>query len=420
MKILLLNAYFQPEQIAYSHLENDLLTAFSDAGITTHVITPIPTRGVSKEVRYKYKKNRYEKLYNGRVFVTRFYAPIEKANYVFRMIRYLYCNIREFMIGIKDVDTDVVLAVSTPPTQGAMAAMIAKRISKKTGRKVPFVYHLQDIFPDSAVNIGMIEEKTFLWKIEHKMEEYTYKNAEKIIVISESFRENIKNKGVDEKKIVKISNWVDLDKIYPVHRDKNSLMQELEIDKSKFLIVYAGNMGEIQGVELILSAAKKMEDKQEIEFILFGGGSQYQQISKKSKELSNMKIFPLQPQDRVSDVYSLGNITLITCKPGIGNSGMPSKTWSILACNSYVVASFDQNSDLKDILELSGAGICIEPGSVDMLVDTLLQIYNDWKAKRFTKINPREYVINNASKEKCVDDFLTTVLNVVKARDIFI
>ena len=58
MKILLLNAYFQPEQIAYSHLENDLLTAFSDAGITTHVITPIPTRGVSKEVRYKYKKNR--------------------------------------------------------------------------------------------------------------------------------------------------------------------------------------------------------------------------------------------------------------------------------------------------------------------------------------------------------------------------
>ena len=109
-----------------------------------------------------------------------------------------------------------------------------------------------------------------------------------------------------------------------------------------------------------------------------------------------------------------------TCKPGIGNSGMPSKTWSILACNSYVVASFDQNSDLKDILELSGAGICIEPGSVDMLVDTLLQIYNDWKAKRFTKINPREYVINNASKEKCVDDFLTTVLNVVKARDIFI
>ncbi len=406
MKILFVNAYFSPETIAFTHLENDLIQGLIDACHEIQVICPVPTRGISDETFTKYKTQKTEILYDGKVSVKRFWAPREGKNPLIRAFRYLWCNLREYQIGKKYKAADVVFAVSTPPTQGLLAGLLSKKL------KCPFIYSLQDIFPDSLVTTGLSTKSSIVWKLGRKIEDKTYSYAQKIIVISNSCKNNLLNKGVDESKLELISNWVDIENIIPVPREKNALIDELHIDPSKFLVVYAGNFGAAQGADIILDAARKLLDNKNIQFIIFGGGSEFDDAvnTVKKNNLTNIIINPLLPRERVSEVYSLGDVALITCKPGVGNSGMPSKTWSIMACNTPIIASFDTESDMSEILTASGAGICVEAGDSSSLAEEIK------KASQCEKknINPREYVLLNADKKTCVKKYIELAQNARK------
>ena len=309
----------------------------------------------------------------------------------------------------------MVFSNSTPPTQGMLSAMTAKKLSRKYKKKVLFIYNLQDIFPDSLVNTGMTSEGSLLWKIGRKIENYTYKNADKIIVISEGFKRNIMKKGVKADKIEVISNWIDLDSVHPVNRNENKLIEEFSINPDKFLVVYAGNFGAAQGADIVLKAAEKLKDVSDIQFVIFGGGAYFEDAKREARELDNVFIHELMPPDRISEVYSLGNVALITCKPGTGNAGMPSKTWSIMACNTPIIASFDTDSDLADVIRNYGAGECIEPGAVDDLAKEIRKYYLEWKNGEQKFLNLRECVRLNASKEICVERYIN-VLSSMKLR----
>ncbi len=406
MNLLFLDAYFEPETIAYTHLENDLLEGLVRENNKVQIICPTPTRGISDSVKTEYKNRKYEELYGGKVQVRRFWAPQEGKNPIIRAFRYFWCNLRTYQIASKVKNVDAVFSNSTPPTQGMLSAMTAKKLSKIYKEKVPFIYNLQDIFPDSLVNTGMASRGNLLWKIGRKSENYTYKNADKIIVISESFKRNIMEKSVREEKIKVISNWIDLDSVYPVSRDKNKLIKEFPIDSNKFLLVYAGNFGASQGADIILKAAEKLKSNKDIQFVIFGGGVYFDEAVKAVEKLDNVFIHELMSVDRIPEVYSLGDVSLITCKPGTGNAGMPSKIWSIMACNTPIIASFDTNSDLANVIRDSGAGICAEPGNVDELVEVIKKAYMEWKNGKSKLLNLRDYVRNNASKEMCVKKYI--------------
>ena len=307
---------------------------------------------------------------------------------------------------------DLVFSNSTPPTQGMLSALTAKRLSKKYKKKVPFVYNLQDIFPDSLVNAGMSSKGSFLWKIGRRIENYTYENADKIIVISEGFKRNIMAKGAPEEKIKVISNWIDLDSVHPMSREDNKLINEFGIDPYKFLVIYAGNFGAAQGADIVLKAAEKLKDESNIQFVIFGGGPYFEEAKKTAEKLDNVFIHELMPADRISEVYSLGDVALITCKLGTGNAGMPSKTWSIMACNTPIIASFDTDSDLADVIRDSGAGKCVEPGDVDALVKAIETEHQMWSVGNSRFIELRKYVLENASKEKCVKRYIRTIMDV--------
>ena len=261
----------------------------------------------------------------------------------------------------------------------------------------------------------MTKKGSLIWRIGRKIESFTYNNADKIIVISEGFKKNIMEKGVPDSKIVVVSNWVDLSAVFPVSRADNVLFDEYNIDRQQFIVLYAGNIGEAQGGDVILDAAKQLTDNKDIRFVIFGGGARYPDLVSRveTENISNVFITGLQPQDRVSEGYSMGNIALITCKPGTGNAGMPSKIWSIMACNTPVIASFDTLSDLADVIRESGAGCCVEPGNAKALSDAVLKSYKLWKQGLDKKINIREYAIKTASKENCVQKYIDTLLNVV-------
>ena len=358
MKLLKLSPYYAPEQISSTHLTKDLEEAFMEAGFDIEVHCPTPTRGVSKETRGEYAKKKHELLKDGKLTVHRFSMFREGRNPIMRAMRYVFVNLAHHHKGVHAKDVDVIYSSSTPPTQGVLCGMVKKKLAKRYKRYVPYVYNLQDIFPDSLVTTGLTKKGSILWKIGRKIENYTYRSADKIIVISESMKQNILEKGVPEDKIVVIPNWIDTEAVRPVAKDENKLYEEFGISREKFTVLYAGNFGAAQGAGVVLQAAEQLKDRVDIQFVIFGGGSGYAAAQKtvEDKGLTNVIINKLLPQERVPEVYSLGDVALITCKKGVGNSGMPSKTWSIMACDTPIIASFDTDSKLAEILKRACRG----------------------------------------------------------------
>lgn len=417
MKALKLSSYYFPEKISCSHLTDDLEDAYIEAGIDIVIHAPRPTRGISKETYKEYKRKKEYELKNGHIKVKRFFMFREGRNPFFRAIRYILTNFVQYIKGSKEKNIDIILAGSTPPTQGVLCSLVRKKISKKSGRYIPVLYSLQDVFPDSLVTTGLTRKGTLLWKIGRKLEDYTYRQADVIVVISNDIKDNILAKGVPNNKIRVIRNWVDIEEVRPVKFEDNSLAKELELKKDTFKIVYAGNLGMAQGIQVIIEAAEKIRNKSGIDFIIFGNGADEQKIKNMicEKQLNNVKIYPLQPLERVSEVYSLGDVSIVTCKKGTGKGGFPSKTVSIMATATPVIAAFDQDSELSKMLVNHDCGIVVEPENPDQLAESILKLANEPQQRlNYLGKNGRSLVEKEFSKEKCTSDYVAIVKKLVQ------
>ena len=404
MKILRLMAYYDPDKSSGAHLIKDLESVYANAGFKIEIYCPTPTRGISEEVRSKYRHIKFEEKMNGKIRIHRFAMMREGTNPILRAFRYVLINCIQYSKGIHSESVDVIMAASTPPTQGALCRLVASKLSRKYKKKIPFIYNIHDVFPDSMVTTDLTHEGSLLWKIGRRIEKYTYDGCDKIIVISETIKKNLMNKGVPEDKLVLIHNWVDTDEVKPVPKEENKLYGEFNIPSDKFIVVYAGNFGAAQGADIVIEAASLLKENEDILFVIFGGGAGFEEAKLKIKRynLNNVLINPLLSQDRVPEVYSLGDVALITCKPGVGNSGMPSKTWSIMACNTPIIASFDTNSELADIIQRANAGICVDPENANILSDAILMYYDN----NNIVCESREYVLKYASKKICTSKYV--------------
>lgn len=408
IKLLLLPPYFTPEQMSSTHLDNDRYEAFAKAGFSMEVYVPMPTRNVSDDVRKKYKVHKHETMYDNHMSVYRFSMFREGRSPVLRCLRYILCFIKQFYFGFKAKDIDVIYLVSTPPIQGILGCLLKKI------KKVPFVFNLQDIFPDSLVGAGLAKEKGILWKMGRIIENYTYSNADKIIVISEDFKKNIMNKGVSEEKITIVYNWIDEKKIVPVSKEKNILFEELVIPKNKFNVVYAGNFGNAQNIDVIISTAEYLKDKQDIQFLLFGTGGMvehYQQIVQ-NMNLDNVRFYPLQPMYKVSYVYSLGNIGIVTCKKGLGKGSFPSKTWSIMATGTPVLVNYDKDTDLERLVNKNHVGIFTDAGNAEQFANGVLAMFQNPELCKAYGRNARNYIEKYISKESSTNKYIQEIIAV--------
>ncbi|WP_083262996.1 glycosyltransferase family 4 protein [Merdimonas faecis] len=409
LKILQMSAYCDPEQISSSHLTDDLYDAFSKSNICVEDYVPTPCRGISKEVRSKFKKIPYEEKFNGHYIINRFPMFPEGKNPLLRALRYILVNIIQYFKGIRAKNVDVIFSGSTPPTQGLLCSMVKKKL------KVPFVFTLQDVFPDSMVNTGLTSEGALIWKIGRKLESYTYDNADAIIVISEDIKKNIIRKGVPEEKIYVIHNWIDTDKVYPISKGENYLYTKYKISKDMFNVVYAGNLGFAQNIEVILSAAKTLQEKENIQFLIFGKEAQAEEYKKKvlEMELSNVRFLPIQPYSEVSYVYSLGDASIVSCKKGFGGSAMPSKTWCIMATGTPVLASFDSETEMESIIKTVEVGVFSDADDFRGLADNILKLYADESLKEKLGMNARTYVEKNLNRRVCTQKYIDTIMETV-------
>jgi glycosyltransferase involved in cell wall biosynthesis len=417
MKLLKLSSYYAPEQVACSHLIRDLEDGYLAAGFTTDVYCPTPTRGITAEVRKKYKKVKYEELHDGKIIIHRFSMLGEGKNPIQRALRYVLVNLKQYSRGSRAKDIDVIMSGSTPPTQGVLCAKVKKKLSKRYKKNVPFIYNLQDIFPDSLVTAKMTKKGSVIWKIGRKIEDYTYKNADKIIVISEDFKRNIMEKGVPEDKIVIIPNWVDSEKVYPIDRKDNVLFERYGLDKDKFYITYSGNIGHSQNMRMLLDAAKQLRDTlPDLRFVLIGEGTAKGDVEKAIADegIDNVTVLPFQPYEDIAHVFSLGDAGLIISKKGTGNNSVPSKTWSIMAAARPVLASFDDGSALSELIAEVGCGVNASADDLEQLKAAVVKLYNERENNAAMGALGRAYLKENLDKDKCVGMYVETIKDSLK------
>lgn len=393
MRILQLAGYFYPEQAASIYLEENRYQAFADNGFHTIVYTAIPTRGISDAQFQEFKDRKHDYMYGGKLEVYRFSMFREGKNPIGRALRYFLINAIQFYKGIKAKNIDLIYAASTPPTQGALAVLVKKI------KNVPFVYNLQDIFPDSLVGTGLAKKDGLLWKIGRVIENFTYRNADKIIVISEDFKRNIMAKGVPEEKIVVVYNWVDEEAVKHIPREENKLFDKYGLDRNKFYITYSGNIGLTQNMDMLLEIAKELESEPNIQFVLIGEGAYKEKVKEiiAEKQIKNVTLLPFQPYEDISHVFSLGDAGLVISKPGVGENSVPSKTWSILSASRPVLANFDEN-ELKDIVEKHHCGIFTKAGDKVAFKEAILKLYEDRNlCKEFGK-NGRQFILDHLTR----------------------
>lgn len=401
MKILFLPAYCVPEQAASGYLGLNRNEAYASLGWDMVVYAPTPCRGISKVLRKEYcrKEHRLDYDFDGHRAIHRFSMYAEGKNSILRALRYALISLKHIFHGVFSKDAlscDVLFVSSTPPINGAMAAIV-----KKCRRDhIPFIYCLQDIFPDSLTGTGLAKKDGLLWKIGRVIENFTYRNADKIIVISEDFKKNIVAKGVPEEKIVVIYNWVDQNAVVDVSREENILFDRYGLDRSKFYVTYNGNIGLTQNMDMLLEVAKAVEANEEIQFVLVGNGAYLDQVQQiiKDRNIGNVTLLPFQPYEEISHVFSLGDVSLVISKPGVGANSVPSKTWSIMSASRPVLANFDEN-ELKTIIKENNCGIFTKAGDKVAFTDAILKLYNDRDLCKEMGKNGRKFVMENLTKE---------------------
>lgn len=404
MKILIPFSYYHPEQCAGLFVIDDMTSEAARQGITSLITVPTPTRNVPEGATWE----RNETLCNGKVKVHRFHMYGEGKNPVLRAFRYLLCEMVQlhFMLW---KDYDVAFIDSTPPIQGLKLPVV-----KFFRRKKRFIYNVQDLFPETLSGTGLANQGGILWKIGMWVSNVTFRNSDKMIAISNDIKRSMVARGVPAEKIEVVYNWVDEKAVQPVAKEDNPLFEEFGLSRDKFTIVYAGNLGNAQNIGIVLDGAKLLPD---VQFAVFGTGGLEDDIQMRidAEKLVNVHLNPLQPVDRVSYVYSLGDACIVSCKEGLGGSAMPSKSWSIMSCGRPVVASFDEG-ELKEILEMNNCGVFSHAGNVEEFVAAIKTLQeNPERCKEMGK-NARQFILGNLTKAVGAKKYVDIIRSVVANR----
>ena len=270
----------------------------------------------------------------------------------------------------------------------------------------------------------MTHKGSLLWKIGRRIENFTYNNADKIIVISQDFKRNIMAKGVPEEKIEVIYNWVDQNAVVDVPREQNKLFAKYNLNPSKFYITYSGNIGLTQNMDMLLAVMEELKTEEpDVQLVLIGEGAYKAQVEKivAEKNLSNVAMLPFQPYEDIGHVFSLGDAGLVISKPGVGENSVPSKTWSIMSASRPVLANFDEN-ELKEIVNGTSAssttgkpcGIFTKAGDKEAFKEAILTLYNNRELCNEYGRNGRQFVMDNLTKEVGTQKYVNVIKSVVK------
>tara|TARA_B100001093_G_C26804335_1_gene1004813 strand:- start:422 stop:1633 length:1212 start_codon:yes stop_codon:yes gene_type:complete len=325
--------------------------------------------------------------------ITRFKRIIHLASFAFSSFFALFS-----MVSWKP---DVVIHV-TPTLFCSLNTLIFAQIS---GGKS--VLHIQDFEIDAMFGLVKVKDgriKKLILKIEKKI----YEKYDHISTISSGMMDRAITKGVKKEKLILFPNWCELDHLKAASYNVD-LFAKFNINLNKKIILYSGNIGEKQGLEVVIDAAKKLQEINSLHFVFVGEGAAKNNLVNLSKKyaLSNVSFFPLQPYEILPDLLASASAHLVIQKSGVADMMLPSKLTNILAVGGNAIITADRNTTLGNLcFDFPGIASLCKPESSNDLIESI--------KKTLLMESPNQIAINyankNLDKDKILEEFVTNFL----------
>ena len=364
MKILLLTQWFDPEPTFKGAL---FARELSRMGHEVTVLTGFPNYpGGDIYDGFKIRALQRETIDGVEVVRVPLYPSHDRSG-VRRAANYLSFAASATLACLFISRPDVAYVYHPPATVG-LPAIVLKML-----RGVPFVYDVQDLWPDTLAATGMLANQRILNAIGHWMD-YVYRSAAEVVVLSEGFKSRINSRGIVAEKISVIPNWTAEDQI------KVSCASQERADElgfaGRFNVVFAGTMGAAQSLGTVLDAAEILiKDRPDIRFVLIGGGIEVEGLrnSAACRGLHNVAFLPRRPASEIGEILGLADALLVHLRRDpLFEITIPSKTQSSLLVGKPILMGVEGNA--ADIVRQSGAGLVFTPEDPTSLASTAAEL----------------------------------------------
>jgi colanic acid biosynthesis glycosyl transferase WcaI len=305
---------------------------------------------------------------------------------------------------------DVVVSV-VPPLFAAPSAWLVARLCG-----VGLWLHIQDFELDAATGLGMLG-KGRLSRVLQEIEEILLRSATRVSTITETMRRRAVQKGAMERNTRLFPNWSDVTFIRPMSRD-NEVRHEFGASLDDVLVMYAGNMGEKQGLELVLEAADRLRKRPRIRFVLVGDGAARRKLERTVKErtLDNVSFFPVQPLERLPRMLAAGDVHLVVQRREAADLVMPSKLTNILAAGRPAVATAEPGTALYDVIMDNDCGVTTAPGDVEELVAGIVALSENPPLREQLGRNARHYAEAYLDHDKILSRFESELRQLTRSK----
>lgn len=368
MRILFIAHYFQPEPNFFVGLP--FARELARRGHDVQVLTGFPNYPGGKIYDgYRVRFFQQEIMEGIPVMRVPLYPSHDRSSFK-RILSYLSLSLSQAAMGPFAVkDADVAFVSQGPATIGLPA------IVHKVFRRIPYVYNIQDLWPDSLTSTGMFDNSLGM-KLIDRWCKWIYQQAAKITVIAPGMKTRLIDRGVPAEKIDLIYNWCD-DALICRDQPDNQLKDSLGLT-GKFNIIFAGNIGKAQAMHAVLDAAGLIaDDCPQVQFVFIGGGVEVDPLKQKAKDmnLSNIRFLARRPVSEIGPILRCGDVLLVHLRDDpLFKITIPSKTQAYLALGRPILIGV--KGDAAHLIEKAQAGLTCEPENPGSIADAVRKLYH--------------------------------------------
>jgi colanic acid biosynthesis glycosyl transferase WcaI len=358
-RILLHTLVFSPDGVSTAYLMRNLAARLAELGHTVTVLTTTPHYNLEPQslndqpLHDAWRGWVYRSTFQG-INVWHVKIPMKGQRVWARALDYLRFHILALFLGMFAVGKyEIVISPSPPLTMGIIGWLLA------LWRWVPCIYNVQEVYPDVAVNQGLIRNRILIGCLK-LMERFVYRRSTAIVPIADGFGRLVAQRGAERLRIVTIPNFVDTRLYKPHPRDNVLACQHRLVDK--FVVMYGGNLGLSQDWESLLYAAEELR-AEPIEFVLVGGGARQSWLEEEIERrgLRNVRLLGYHPESAMPLLYSAADLVTIPMKTDTTRDTLPSKVFATMACARPLLVSADEDSDFRRIVLEAQCGRVVAP-----------------------------------------------------------
>ena len=357
-RLLVLNQYYWPGVEATAHLLTDLCEGLAQT-YDVHVVT-----GVLHEHEDEPRWLSRNGVTIHRVRSTAY----DRSGLAARASNYFTYLGVAFGRGLIAEPPDLVLCMTDPPMVGAVGLAVARRF------RVPLVVVCQDVFPETAVNLGRLTNPAAVAVLRRVVSSYL-RRADRVVSIGETMSRRLVAKGAPESRVVVIPNWVDFDEITPQPRD-NAWARENDL-VDRFVVMHSGNVGHAQDLETLMRAAAMVQDLDRVEIVIIGFGARHRAMVQLARDLdaTNVRFLPYQPREVLSESLSSADVHFVGLARGLAGYVVPSRINGILSAGRPAIVAADAESETAQLIGAAGCGVVVPPGDAGAVAHAIRRAY---------------------------------------------